>query len=98
MKKTNLPEEIIMGLDQKPYTKEEIGKAFEIFDVDGDGFISEKDLYEVMIKLEPDISQNTVREMIRDTDLNNDGKIDLKEFTNMMISSFRSSQTESVSS
>jgi Ca2+-binding EF-hand superfamily protein len=59
--------------------------AFEVFDKDGNGFISARELRRVLVGL--GYSKCSLREcrlMIRGVDKNGDGMVDFKEFKSMM--------------
>lgn len=60
-------------------------EAFRVFDVDGDGFISAKELHTVLGKLGMEVSMAKVHEMIYSVDVNCDGRVDFGEFKNMML-------------
>lgn len=53
-----------------------LNKRFQIFDQDQDGFITLSEFKEVMVKLDPDITDEEVDEMMKSMDLDGDGKID----------------------
>lgn len=64
----------------------ELSEAFKVFDEDGDGYISPKELLVVLKKLEL-IEGNEidkVQKMIFSVDLNRDGRVDFFEFKDMM--------------
>uniref|UniRef100_A0A1A9VG47 EF-hand domain-containing protein n=1 Tax=Glossina austeni TaxID=7395 RepID=A0A1A9VG47_GLOAU len=61
-------------------TKEEILKAFRLFDDDGSGKITFKNLKRVARQLDEKLTDEELREMIDQTDLNNDGEVDQDEF------------------
>lgn len=66
----------------------EIKEAFDVFDVNGDGFIDVEELQRVMCVLgfkEGKEIQNCER-MIRKFDQNKDGRIDFQEFLKLMES------------
>ncbi|KAI4338949.1 hypothetical protein MLD38_023951 [Melastoma candidum] len=69
-------------------SKEEmdLSEAFKVFDEDGDGYISAKELQAVLGKLGlPEGTEMTrVRQMIVSVDRNNDGQVDFHEFKDMM--------------
>ena len=55
-------------------------EAFEIFDKDKDGYITAKELIQVMKSLNQDPSEQEINEMIKQVDLDNNGRIDFNEF------------------
>jgi calcium-binding protein CML len=73
-----VPEEDVEG---------DMEEAFRVFDEDGDGFISAAELQAVLRKLGLSEARNlaTVQEMICSVDRNCDGRVDFREFKNMMM-------------
>uniref|UniRef100_A0A1B0A1P0 EF-hand domain-containing protein n=1 Tax=Glossina pallidipes TaxID=7398 RepID=A0A1B0A1P0_GLOPL len=65
-------------------TKEEILKAFRLFDDDGTGKITFKNLKRVARELDEKLTDEELREMIDETDLNGDGEVDQEEFLRIM--------------
>ncbi|KAK8594094.1 hypothetical protein V6N13_125904 [Hibiscus sabdariffa] len=65
----------------------DIAKAFEVFDLNGDGFISSEELESVLVRLGLWDERNgkDCRSMICYYDTNLDGMIDFEEFKNMMF-------------
>ncbi|KAB2630384.1 calcium-binding protein CML42-like [Pyrus ussuriensis x Pyrus communis] len=64
----------------------DLSEAFKVFDEDGDGYISAKELQVVLAKLGFQESNeiDRVEKMITSVDQNHDGLVDLFEFKNMM--------------
>jgi len=62
----------------------DVEAAFKVFDQDGDGFISPEELKSVMLTLGETLSQDEIEEMIREADLDGDGKVCYEEFATMM--------------
>jgi len=62
----------------------EFKEAFKIFDKDGDGRISEKELKEVMTQLGEKMSDQDVTDMIKEADQDKDGYISFTEFLRML--------------
>jgi len=62
----------------------EYKEAFELFDKDGSGSITTKELLYVMRSIGQNPTEDEVLELIMESDLNGDGTIDFKEFINMM--------------
>ncbi|GFE53837.1 calmodulin [Babesia ovis] len=67
-------------------TEEELVQAFKVFDRDGNGFISAQELRHVMTNLGEKLTNEEVEEMLREADVDGDGKINYEEFVKLMIS------------
>ncbi|XP_046578508.1 neo-calmodulin-like [Haliotis rubra] len=52
-------------------------EAFRVFDTDGDGYIGRRDLKNVMKDLGENLTDEEADEMIRESDYNGDGQLDL---------------------
>lgn len=65
--------------------EEEMKEAFKVFDKDGDGFITASELRQVMANLGENLTDTEVADMIREADLDNDGKVNFEEFHTMMM-------------
>jgi Ca2+-binding EF-hand superfamily protein len=63
---------------------DEIQKAFRLFDSDETGKISFQNLKRVANELGETLSDEELREMIEEADLNGDGEVDEKEFLRIM--------------
>ena len=63
---------------------EDIAHSFRVFDIDGDGFITEEELRITMDNLGEPMSREEVKAMIAEADLDGDGKINLIEFKMLM--------------
>jgi calmodulin len=63
---------------------EEIKDAFNLFDKDGDGNITTKELGTVMRTLGQNPTENELQEMINDVDADGSGSIEFSEFLNLM--------------
>jgi calmodulin len=72
----------------------EFREAFEIFDYDGDGCITIKELGIVMRSLGQNISETELIEMITELDENGDGVIEFKEFLFLMTRKMKKAPTE----
>jgi Ca2+-binding EF-hand superfamily protein len=59
-------------------------EAFNYFDKDSSGFISEDELYQVMKKFKRSTTRESVRKMLEIVDTNNDGQISFEEFIQIM--------------
>ena len=60
--------------------------AFDVFDTDKDGKISEKDLKKVMDSLGESLSDDEIKELFKMSDMDKDGYINFSEFSKMMNS------------
>nr|ACV67260.1 centrin-like protein [Brachionus manjavacas] len=65
-------------------TKEEILKAFKLFDHDENGKIGFKDLERVAKELGENLTEEEIQEMIDEADLDHDGEINEAEFLRIM--------------
>ena len=62
----------------------EIRKAFSVFDVDGDGAITSKELADVMRSFGLNPSEDELMDMINKFDIDGDGMVSFPEFLQMM--------------
>ncbi|VVT57811.1 uncharacterized protein SAPINGB_P005881 [Magnusiomyces paraingens] len=60
--------------------EDELRRAFQEFDVNGDGYISAKELLTIMKTVGETLTEDEVKAMIREVDNNDDGQIDYIEF------------------
>jgi Ca2+-binding EF-hand superfamily protein len=58
-----------------------------VFDRDGDGLISEEELRLTMNNLGEPLTEDEVKSMIAEADLDGDGKINFQEFSRLMANS-----------
>ena len=56
--------------------EEAIRAAFKVFDRDGNGYIDPTELKVAMTKLGEALTEKELKEMMKDADINGDGKID----------------------
>ena len=63
----------------------EIRKAFSVFDVDGDGAISSKELAQVMRSFGLNPKEEDLQAMINKFDIDGDGMVSFPEFLSMMV-------------
>ncbi|MEM7590001.1 MAG: EF-hand domain-containing protein [Cyanobacteria bacterium P01_A01_bin.83] len=64
---------------------ESLWKAFSVFDADGSGTISVKELATIMNSLGQQTSPQELRELIKEVDVDRSGSIDFEEFKALMI-------------
>ncbi|KAG1338876.1 putative Calmodulin-like protein 7 [Cocos nucifera] len=81
-----LMDEAYILLEEKEANLEELEEAFAVFDENGDGLISAKELRSVMQKLgfEEGKELEDCNKMLRAYDEDGDGKINFEEFKNML--------------
>jgi calmodulin len=65
---------------------EEIKQAFKVFDKDGNGYITIDELALVMKNLGENLHKDEVAQMMKEADVNGDGKIDYGEFVKVQWS------------
>ena len=66
---------------------DEILKAFKLFDEEGDGNISVKNLRRVARELGENLSDQELEAMVEEFDSDGDGKINQEDFINIMTQS-----------
>lgn len=64
----------------RKHSRRELEAAFRRFDADGSGYISTKELRDVMLRMGRHLTRHDVEEMIKTIDGNGDGKISFEEF------------------
>lgn len=64
--------------------REEMVKAFSLFDVDNTGKITVENLRQVAEQLGEKMEENELREMIEEADLDKDGAVSASEFLRIM--------------
>ena len=74
--------------------RKELQDIFDQFDKDKDGKISDKELKNAMVSMGQSPTDDEISEMMREVDLNQDGKIDFDEFMILMTKSSPDTQTE----
>jgi len=62
---------------------EEILEAFQVIDRDGDGFITEADLKDLLATLGEKVTEEEIADMIKEVDMDGDGKVSYEEFVAM---------------
>ena len=86
----NDPSELMITEDKMNEFKE----AFNIFDKDRDGYITAKELGDLIRNLGQTPSEAELQNMINEVDINNNGAIDFKEFLDIMIKKLKDSENE----
>ncbi|XP_075591055.1 uncharacterized protein LOC142597941 [Dermatophagoides farinae] len=66
-------------------TEEELIEAFQVFDREGNGYISAQELRHVMTQLGERLTPEEADLMIAEADINQDGLINYEEFVKMML-------------
>ena len=64
--------------------EEELLDSFKVFDKNGDGFITEKELRDTLKTLHEEMDPETLNNMIKEADKNGDGRVDYAEFVKIM--------------
>jgi len=83
--------------DKDKLTDEQVSEfkeAFSLFDKDGDGQITTKELGTVMRSLGQNPSEAELRDMINEVDADGSGTIDFPEFLTMMARKIKDTDTE----
>ena len=66
--------------------QDELMKAFRVFDKNGDGFISVKELKHRLTTLGDKMKPEEVDQLLQDADIDNQGRINYAEFASMLCS------------
>ncbi|KAL1934104.1 hypothetical protein VTP01DRAFT_6286 [Rhizomucor pusillus] len=66
------------------HEEDDLRECFKAFDKNGDGFISEQELAEVMCRLGEKLSPEEIKDMMHEADVNKDGQIDFTEFKKLI--------------
>ncbi|KAF1744447.1 hypothetical protein MXB_1397 [Myxobolus squamalis] len=64
-----------------------IKRSFQAFDKDGDGFVNSAELRHIMTTLGEKLTEEEANDMIRDADVEGNGRIDYSEFVTRMAQS-----------
>ena len=79
--------EIISKKKENIYKEEDLIDAFRIFDKEGNGKISSKELLYVMMSSGEDLNENYIKELINESSIDHDEFIDYQKFVQLLISS-----------
>ncbi|CAF1161135.1 unnamed protein product [Adineta ricciae] len=69
---------------ERNFTDEEMRKAFACFDVDNSGYITVNELREVLGRLNHNVTEYRINEVLGEIDTDHDGKISFDEFARML--------------
>lgn len=64
----------------KKYSQQELRSAFKKFDSDGNGYITTKELGDILSRMGRHLNRREVEAMIKSLDKNGDGKVSFEEF------------------
>ncbi|CAF3881542.1 unnamed protein product, partial [Rotaria sordida] len=64
----------------------ELREAFRLFDRDNSGYITINELKQVMLNMGEKLNQEELEDMMREADVNKDGKLDYQEFVQKLLS------------
>ena len=78
--------EIISKKKGNIYKEEDLIDAFRIFDKEGNGKISSKELLYVMMSSGEDFNENYIKELINESSMEHDEFIDYQKFVKLLIS------------
>jgi calmodulin len=78
--------EIISKKKENIYKEEDLIDAFRIFDKEGNGKISSKELLYVMMSSGEDFNENYIKELISESSMEHDEFIDYQKFVKLLIS------------
>ena len=78
--------EIISKKKDNAYKEEDLIDAFRIFDKEGNGKISSKELRYVMMSSGEDFNENYIKDLINESCIDNGEYIDYKKFAKLLMS------------
>eukprot|EP00093_Oithona_nana_P005148 05148.XXX_161669_169684_1 [CDS] Oithona nana genome sequencing. len=65
--------------------RKELKEAFRFYDKEAEGYLTVETLSSILLELEPDLSDEQLKEIIDEVDEDGSGTIDYDEFMNMMM-------------
>jgi calmodulin len=71
---------VMAGSFFKKYSKQELMGAFRKFDVDGNGYITSKELSDILSRMGRHLNRHEVDMMIKTLDTSGDGQLSFNEF------------------
>ncbi|UJR31289.1 hypothetical protein I4U23_018788 [Adineta vaga] len=77
---------VMRNVYERKFTDNEMRKAFQCFDADSSGYITINELREVLSRLNYNVSEQRLGEVLGEIDTDNDGKISYDEFVQMLQS------------
>ena len=75
---------VMASIYERKFTDEEMQRAFKCFDADNSGYITVDELREVLSRLNQNVSEHRIIEVLREIDTDQDGKISYDEFVQML--------------
>lgn len=82
-------EEFVVMMARKSQTdddEEDIKETFSVFDKNRDGFVTAREISEILSKFECPLPMNEIEDMIKSVDLDGDGMLSFEEFSNLLKS------------
>ncbi|KAL7124032.1 hypothetical protein ABFS83_14G021100 [Erythranthe nasuta] len=77
-------DEFLIHMAKKLKEIDEAKETFKVFDIDQNGYISANEIRQAMVKLGHELTDEEVNQMIREVDLDGDGRISFDEFVKTM--------------
>ncbi|KAF4687709.1 hypothetical protein FOZ60_003586 [Perkinsus olseni] len=76
---------LIPGIQENLFTNEQIAEAFRSIDSDGNGYLDESDLRQVLALSGETVTNEEIQEMIRMVDNNGSGHVNYREFAELFL-------------